>query len=343
MRIMISIQHPSQVHQYKYFIEKMTKMGNKIKVVAIKKKVTIELLEKYNINYELISNSTGKGIFEKILILFTSTYKIYKINKKFNTDIFFARASPMIAFNSFLFKKPHIAFSDSEVAFFPLLICKLFSKVIFTPKAFTKNLGSKQLRIDTYKELFYLHPNWFSPDYEYIKKEFNNKKIILFRFVSWQAHHDIGKKGFSNEEKIQLVRELKKYGEIIISSEGKVPDSIRKYVRNLPIEKIHDILYNANLLITDSQTMTTEAAVLGTPVLRYNSFVGNNDMSNFVELEKKYCLIYNVNLFNEVIDISKKILLDPDIKKEWNIRKENMLNDKIDGTEFFINYISNNY
>jgi predicted glycosyltransferase len=39
--------------------------------------------------------------------------------------------------------------------------------------------------------------------------------------------------------------------------------------------------------------MTTEAAVLGTPAIRCNSFVGKRDMGNFIELEKKYGLIFN--------------------------------------------------
>ena len=42
------------------------------------------------------------------------------------------------------------------------------------------------------------------------------------------------------------------------------------------------------MVVADTQTIVTEAAVLGTPAIRYNSFAGENDMGNFVELEQKY-------------------------------------------------------
>jgi len=45
-------------------------------------------------------------------------------------------------------------------------------------------------------------------------------------------------------------------------------------------------LYYANVYIGDSQTMATEASVLGTPAIRSNSFAEGSDMSNFRELSR---------------------------------------------------------
>ena len=39
-----------------------------------------------------------------------------------------------------------------------------FTDVILTPKSFTTDLGEKQIRINSFKELAYLHPNWFRPN-----------------------------------------------------------------------------------------------------------------------------------------------------------------------------------
>ena len=56
---------------------------------------------------------------------------------------------------------------------------------------------------------------------------------------------------------------------------------------------MHHALYFAEMFIGDSQTMTAEAAVLGTPALRLNNFVGKLGYLN--ELERKFNLTYGLN------------------------------------------------
>lgn len=54
------------------------------------------------------------------------------------------------------------------------------------------DLGPRQERLDTYKELFYLHPSVFTPDKQVLRDcGFNpDEKYILVRFVAWNASHD---------------------------------------------------------------------------------------------------------------------------------------------------------
>ena len=116
---------------------------------------------------------------------------------------------------------------------------------------------------------------------------------------------------------------------------------MEKYLLNIPKHKIHDCLYYAKMLVTDTQTMTTEAGVLGTPVIRCNSFVGSNDMGNFIELEQKYKLIFSYRNPDQAIEKALSLIQDPDIKKEWKKKKQKLLDDKIDITSFIIWYIEN--
>jgi hypothetical protein len=340
MKILISIEHPAWVHQFKHFIIEMEKKKHSIKVVALKKDINLELLDKYNIDYDIISNSSGVNIIEKGLIFLKSTYNIFKISKKFKPDIYIGRASPMVACVSFLLRKDNIIFEDSEPAKLCLFINKLFSKKIITPMAFSTNLGKKHMRINAYKELFYLHPNYYNPStiLPEIKKR---DKYILMRFVAWNAHHDIRKSGISIQGKKMMITSLKKYAKIYISTEQPLPPEFDEYILNISPEKIHDIVLGATLLITDSQTMTTEAAILGTPAIRINSFVGNNDMSNFIELERKYGLIYNYTNADKGIEKAKKLLLMDNVKELWSQKKEEMMKDKIDITSFFIWLVDN--
>ena len=39
-----------------------------------------------------------------------------------------------------------------------------FTDVFVTPSSFRQELGSKHLKLESYKELAYLHPNYYTPD-----------------------------------------------------------------------------------------------------------------------------------------------------------------------------------
>ena len=98
-------------------------------------------------------------------------------------------------------------------------------------------------------------------------------------------------------------------------------------------------MYYAQLLVGDSQTMTTEAALLGTPAVRCNSFVGENDMANFIELENKYDLIYSFNDYEKALDKAIYLLQKSDLKEEWVQKRNVMLSDKVDVSSFIVDYI----
>lgn len=339
MKILLSIEHPAWAHQFRYVIHELESLGHDIKVVAINKDHDLELLDKFKIPYEVISDSSGENTLEKGLIFLKTTLKIFIIARKFHPDLFLGRSSPMMAINSALLRKPHIVFEDSEKSIFSLTLCKLCSSVIITPMCFNLNLGRKHIRIKSFKELFYLHPNYFKPD-SGILGVINStikQKIILLRLVAWKAHHDIGQSGII--DKLMVIKKLEPFGKIYISSEN-VPDSeLQKYILNSTFEQIHDVLSYSDLFFSDSQTMTTEAAVLGVPAIRCNSFVGTKDMANFIELEKKYGLIYNFSDIGEALEKALEILNKSDIKEEWERKRQNFLKDQIDIVKFMIWFV----
>ena len=340
MKIILSLEHPAWVHQFKYIVDNLKQQGHEVKIVAINKDVTIDLLGAYNIPYEMISESSGKTVLEKGLIFLKTTWNIFKICLTSKPDMFIGRASPMMAINSFLFRKPHIVFEDSEPSRFCLFLCRMFSDAIITPECFTTDLGRKQIRIAANKELFYLHPRYFRPDpriLELMHLEREDRFAIL-RFVAWNAHHDIGQHGI--RDKIGFEKRLESLSRLYITSEDTLPDDLIGYQITIPPERIHEILYFAALFFSDSQTMTTEAALLGTPAVRCNSFVGKNDMGNFVELEE-HGLVVNCRSEEEGIDVATSILNAPDSKIEWTKRRDSLMEEKIDATAFMTWFIEN--
>jgi len=341
MRILLSVQHPAWAHQFRYVIHELEERGYTVKVVAVNKDRSLELLDTFKIKYDVISSVSGNTIIEKGLIFLKTTWKIFWISRKFKPDIFIGRASPMMAINSYLFKKKHIVFDDTERANLCLFFAKLFSDVIITPDCFRKDLGRKHLRIEAYKELFYLHPHYFTPD-PAVLRELGltaEEKYVILRFVAWDAYHDIGQKGITANEKKGIVKELENYGRVFISSEGSLPEGLEPYRLTTPLEKIHDVLYYATLFFSDGGTMTTEAAVLGTPAIRTNSFVGSDDMGNFLELEERYELIYNFRKLEQAIQKAIELLSRDDTKAEWQKKRENMLAGKLDATQVMVDII----
>lgn len=342
MKILISVGHPAHVHFFKNIIWALEKNGHTVKIVARDKEVVLDLLNYYNLDYELIS-SKGNGIINLAFEMLKRHFKLFKVIKKIKPDVVLSGFDPSVAQIGKLLGTPTIVFADNRptVTKFPPIgpLVIPFADTILTLTSVKYDFGPKEVRMDGYKELAYLHPNYFKPDPKIITKFDLPDNFILLRFVGLGAYHDIGGVGFDLEAKMELIKQLEKYAKVFISSEESLPAQLEKYNIPIPPEKIHDFLYYAKLLICDSQTMTTEAAILGTPAIRCNSFVGKNDMGNFIELEQKYGLIFNYSNSDEAISKAVELVQKPDLKDEWKTKRNKLLKEKIDVTSFIVDFI----
>lgn len=319
----------------------MESQGHQIKVLATPRKIVYNLLDHYDIEYCTYS-SERKFDFFKIREQLRLDYETWKLAKDFSPDILTAIGGTSVSHTSKFVDGISVVFTDSERADLQNRITYPFADKIYTPNCYRDYIGSKHVRYPGYHELAYLHPNRFSPNkdvLEYIDAS-KNEKIIILRFIAWKAIHDVGQSGFSINQKRELVNELSKYGKVYITSESKLPDEFENHRLSIPIHYIHDLLYYSDLYIGDSQTMATEAAVLGTPSIRSNSFAGKNDMGNFIELENKYRLLYNFSDSNQAIEKGIELAQKDNLKNTFKKRLDKLLEDKIDVTKFLINLFS---
>jgi hypothetical protein len=99
---------------------------------------------------------------------------------------------------------------------------------------------------------------------------------------------------------------------------------------------MHSTLAFATQLVGDSQSMTMEAAMLGTPSLRCNTFAGRISVLN--ELEQKYGLTYGFrpDQAEKLLDRLEEMIRRPDLKPEWQQRRKRMLADKVDFAQWMI-------
>ncbi len=137
-----------------------------------------------------------------------------------------------------------------------------------------------------------------------------------------------------------MVETLKHYGKVYISAENeKIPLSLKKYLIRIPSNLIHQLLFFSSLYVGDSQSMTTEAALLGTPALRYNSFVGEHDMSNFKILEKKE-LAFSFSSFEILLQRIHHLLNDSESKLLWQEKRKNYFLNKADVNKQIIDILN---
>lgn len=346
MRVLVDIGHPAHVHLFKNFIWEMEKKGHVILVTARQKDVATQLLTAYNIPFIPVGKK-GIGFLSLVKEWIFRDIEIIRIARKFNPDVLMGVLNPATAHAARILGKISITFTDSEpeIANYPIAdtVTLPFTDVVLTLSSVRHDYGEKEVRVNSYKELASLHPARFKPDSSVlgIAGLSPEDDFALVRFVAWGAYHDVGQGGLTMNDKYALIGELEQYCRVFISTEFKLPPELEKYRLPIPPEKIHDFLHYAKIFVSDSQTMTTEAALLGTPAVRSNSFVGENDMGNFIELEERYRLIYNCKDGVAVLSRVRELLRFPDLKGEWIRRRKPLLKEKIDISAFMIWFIEN--
>jgi predicted glycosyltransferase len=336
LKILVDIGHPSHIHLFKNSLRNFVSHGHEVKIVARDKDVTKDLLIAYSFEYEIIGKSHTSFI-KKVINLPKVEFELYSVAKKFKPDILLgASGNFYVAHVGRILKVPSIIFEDSEPDSAFRWLCAPFATYICTPELFELDFGYKQLRYNGYKELAYLHPDNFTPDSSILELENldPDENFILFRFVGWNAAHDISQNGLNLEQKIQFVKSMANYCKVYISSEAELPAELNEMRLTIPSHNLHDILSYATMLVTDGQTMATEASILGIPTIRVNSFVGS--MSNFKELEQKYDLMYSFRDFDSALKKAIDLYGIPNLKEIWSIKRRKLLQDKIDVTSLII-------
>jgi len=342
MNILIDIAHPAHVHVIRNVYAELTKRGHKVYVTVKKIPSAIQLLEIYKIPYIYLGGKKDSLLGKAVLQL------------KYNLQIWWLVVTKRIQVGfSTSITPPHISlisgmhsivFDDDDDEVEPLFVKwgHPFSDVVLSPACAVRKT-TKMIPYSGYHELAYLHPNRFTPDPS-VLTEIGLKPgdvYFIMRFNAFKAHHDIGVKGLSIENKQKLIQMLEKKGKVFITTERNIDEEFKKYQLLISPEKTHSLMYYATMLIGDSQTMTSEAAVMGTPAIRSNTFVGR--ISYLEEEEHKYNLTYGFLPSNseEMFQKIDKLLDLPDLKAIWQERRMKMLKDKIDVTAFFVWFIEN--
>lgn len=338
MKILIDIGHPAHVHYFKNMVKTLDLKGFSFHFTLRERDSTVALMDKYGFTYTKRGKG-GKNILTKLLAMPLMDFKVLKAARKFKPDMFVSFASPYAAQVAWLLRKPHITFDDTEHAVFAHKLYRPFSNLVLSPSCYYKPITKKQLLFNSYMELCYLHPNYFTPDKSILSELGVNEgeRFCILRFVSWDANHDVGQKGLNYETKIKLVNEIGKYCKVFISSESKLPSELMAFKLNIHPSRLHDALSFAALYIGEGSTTASEATILGTPAIYINSLV----VGYCKEQEEKYGLLYQFKDNQGVVEKAMEILSLENAQEHFKNKRDVMLSEKIDPTAFMVWFIEN--
>jgi len=312
LKILVDINHPAHVHFFKHLIWEAQKMGHQVLVTASQKEIAQTLLQNYQIPF-IDMGSYGDKIWQKILMIPVMDWRMWRVARKFKPDLVFGIASV---------RGPHVAkimgakavnFDDTGHKLTVKLYYPFIAKV-YSPYCFKPNFGLKQIRYRGFHQLAHLWKPYFKP--KPINHELGLKPdqpYFIVRFVGWGAGHDLGQGGFTQTQKIELVKFLAKKGKVLITSEKGVPEELKKYVLKLAPEKIFDLMAAAKLVVSEGATMASEAAFLGTPAVCVTSLACDTILEQekhglmryFQTSAKAIRFITNITDFGKIRDETK--------------------------------------
>ena len=340
--ILFYVGHPAHYHNIRNLAARLESKGYKALIVARQKDVLFRLLENCPFETILIGAARGTSKLSKAIHLAGREWQMLKIVRRhrpimmLGTDMIIAHVGRLLGIPAFILNE-----DDAEAV-------PLFAKLaypgatgIFCPAVCSVGkYGRKKIPYPGYHELAYLHPRYFTPDPSKVSRLSQGKPYYLLRFVELTAHHDAGRRGISNDLAREITGMLSAKGNVFISSEKPLDPALEPFRIGIPPADMHHALAFADLFIGDSQTMTAEAAVMGTPALRFNDFVG--ELSYLEELEHRWHLTYGFRTDNPagLLERLKVLLGDPGARTTWKRRRDDMLRGSVDLTALWEWFIS---
>ncbi len=323
--------HPSQIWLLKPVADEVSEFAEVVWIIR-SKDCSEALAESLGLNYVILSQASS-GLIGNSIELFTNIFRCLLLTRKYDIDLWVTKyGCGNIA--AWLLRKKSISFNDDDADIVPFIAWTSypFAEMTLVPSVTRMGRFSKSaVRYASFHELFYLHPHRFTPDPS-IKKELGlseNELFAIVRLSALQTHHDNGIRGIEEALLLKIIAATNGKIKLFITSEKPLASEFEQLRFPLPPDRILHALSYAEFLLGDSQTMTAEAAVLGTPAFRLNDFVGR--ISYLDELEKyKLAFGYKPGKERELIDKLQEIINLPNRSEVFLKRRELLLRDKID-------------
>lgn len=337
MRVIVTIQHPGHVHFFKHAISEFERRGHQVFVFARENEMAVDLLEGYGIEHEVLAGESH-SLLSLAGVQTTYEMRLLRRARRIRPDVITAVGGVAAAHVSTLAGSRSVVFYDTEHAKIITKLAYPFADEIYTPNCYREEIGSKHVRYPGYHELAYVHPDRFDPDPAVLTELglAEDDSLAICRFSSWDSSHDMGQGGF--DDLADVVQRLEATGEhVLVTSEIELPDEMEGYEISVSPDRMHDLLYYADVVVGEGATTAAEAAVLGTPAVYVNTLtMGYTD-----ELESRYGLLFNFNgpdRHEQGVELAVSILKYSN-EEMWARRHERLLEETVDVTDVIVEAI----
>ena len=326
MRYLFYIVHPSKFHLFRFTINELKK-NNTVDIVINSKDVLEDLIVKEGWSYFNIfpdgRNKSDKPSIIKSGIKFLLTlWRLEKFlfrQKKY--DLFITDDSLVV--NGFFRRKMSYFFCDNDIKTIKInKILFYFASKIITPES--TDLGKfsyKQIPFKGNKAIAHLHPDYFKPSNNTLEKyNLIETQYCIIRLSLLNATHDIrDNKGITDQNLKNILDFIGNKYKVVILSERDTPNYIKDMLYNGNPSDIKDLLFFSKFIISDSGTMATEAAILGTPNILINKLA--EDIGVHQELKKEKLQLY-FNSFSDSIDSINMFINSNTLTQDWKRNKK---------------------
>lgn len=315
MKIIIDVCHPAHINFFKNALSILKlDYGVDCELTILPRPSVVSIIQK---EYEgMPFSSIGKyksSLVGKAFCLIKRTKLLIQYLRSTNFDLVSSVGSYGMAQAAYFLRKPSVIFYDDIEYKLQVESFKFFATRIVFPSQ-CPVMGKKIVKYRGFKELAYLHPNYFNPNEE-VLVEYGLKpsKYVFLREVSSSSLN------YSNLIQGQLANVchyLRDMGlEVVLSLENKALKNRFEgqcIILKEPVSDIHSLLHFASLTISSGDSMARESCLVGTPSI----YTGGRIMSINEELEDKSCL-FRIEA-NKTEQILEKIryIIENNVKKK---------------------------
>lgn len=336
MKLLYYAGHPAQFLFFKPIGELLLKKGHQVLLVYKHKDVLSHLIEGStfeSINIQDYERRSSKFSILKALI--KRELKLTKIVNTFKPDIMVG-TDAILTHVGLRFHIPVITTLEDDYNVIKRLaqLSYPYTKTILVPEVCdVGRWEKKKIGYAGYMKLSYLHPNVFKINPAVVNMYGFAKSYAIIRLAKLTAHHDVGEKGIRLAFMQKIIETLEQKGfQVLISSEVVLSNEFAKYNLKIDPSEMQQVLASASMLISDSQSMSVEASLLGVPSVRVSTFSGK--ISVLEELEHKYELTFGFKPEKEEDILLKINSIIENGKSVFALRRQKMLKDKIDVSKF---------
>ena len=310
MNILIDLLHPADINFFKNAIDALSGKGIDITIIMRPRGKMIEILksELPNMQFTPVGKyyTTTPG---KLFSIATRNLNLVLFLRKNNFDLCTSYGF-FVGIASRFCRKPSVIFTDDYEYRIPFYLFKSCGGYLVIPSCIPST-GKNILKYNGFKELAYLHPNYFKPDRKVLEQYgLTPDNYVFIREV---ARASLNYKNLKQTDLPEVIRSLNNFGlNVVLSVEDKTRmDSLKDKCTVLeePVD-IFSLMRFALFTISSGDSMARESCLVGTPTV----YTGGRDMVINKDLIEKGCM-FKVDDKQALNDTIRNVIEDG-VKKE---------------------------